>query len=385
MKNSWKTTLATLAILGWLGSQAQAQTQPNTAPPPPPPPAAVAAPDVAMTPDAHGAGDPWYLQAEFLFLRREAPRRVISEDQATVSTVDQADVATLVTTKSLHFDFEPGFRLGIGYQITSTWALEATFFTTADWSNHQGFSAASTPFLGFSGSLFSGFSQFGNAGLGIPAVFPFDGAQANFLSYSASLRNLEVNLRHQLVANDNFVLVGLFGIRNVHDHERFLYSAVGTVDGLAASTPATGEYATETNNDLFDFQVGGDLSYWFGDQFALTGLAKMGWGVNRARERSAINGAFTGALGTPGSTPFQVSAVSEHVGGAGSMEYGLFANWRFASGCIARLGYQAIFLTNMALAPRQLNFLAAPNAQLNTDHNGTIFLHGPSAGVEFTW
>src|SRR5262249_21093302 len=150
------------------------------------------------------------------------------------------------------------------------------------------------------GSFFSGFSQFGNLGVGSVAVFPFDGAQANFLSYSANLRDLEVNLRHLLVANDNFVLNGIFGIRNVHSHERFLFTAVGTVDGLAASTPATGEYATETNNDLFDFQIGGDLSYWCTDSLGLSGLAKMGWGVNRARERSAINGAFTGTLGTPG-------------------------------------------------------------------------------------
>jgi hypothetical protein len=382
MKKSWKMTLATLALVGWLGTRAEAQTPPNAAapppPPPPPPPAAATNAEVAVNPDANGngngGGDPWYLQAEFLYLRRDAPRRNIS--------LDFGDRVTLVTTKELHFDFEPGFRLGIGYQCTPTWAVEASFFTTADWSNHQTIGALSTPFNGFAGSLFSGFSQFGHVST---AVFPFDGAQVNSLSYSASLHNLEVNLRHLLIANNNFVLNGIFGIRNVHDHERFLYTAVGTVDGLATSTPATGEYAVETNNDLFDFQLGGDLAYWCSDSLSLCGVGKMGWGVNRARERSAINGGFAGTLGSSVTTPFNVAAVSEHVGAAYSLEYGLFVNWKLSHGSVVRVGYQAIFLTNMALAPRQLNFLATPNAQLNTDHNGTIFLHGPSAGLEFTW
>ena len=374
MKISWKITLAALALLGWLGARAQAQTQPNTVPPPPPPPpppsATAPVPETTITPDAGNGGDPWYLQGEFLYLRRDAPRRNLS--------LDLADGFTLVDTKSLHFDFEPGFRVGVGYQCTPCWALEVTFFATADWSNHQGFAALNTPGVNgaFAGSLFSGFSQFGK----FPTLFPFDGAQANFLAYSASLHDLEVNLRHQLVANNNFVLTGLFGVRNVHDHERFLFTAVGTADGSAAGTPATGEYATETNNDTFTFQAGGDLSYWFGDSFALTGMAKMGWGVNRTRERSAINGAFTA-----GPTPFSVSATSEHVGSSGLLEYGLFANWRLTHGAMVRVGYQAIFLTNMALAPRQLNFLTSPAAQLNVDHNGTLFLHGPSAGLEFTW
>src|SRR5262245_5239175 len=252
MTNSWKITLASLALLGWLGARAQAQTQPNTAPPtappPPAPPAATTpAPEATVTPDAGGGGDPWYLQAEFLYLRRDAPRRNLS--------LDLADGFTLVDTKSLHFDFEPGFRVGVGYQCTPAWALEVTFFATADWSNHQGFAALNTPFGGSAGSLFSGFSQFGRLG---PTVFPFDGAQANFLAYSASLHDLEVNLRHQLVANNNLVLTGLFGVRNVHDHERFLFTAVGTADGTDRGTAATGEYATETNNDTFTFQAGGD-------------------------------------------------------------------------------------------------------------------------------
>jgi hypothetical protein len=384
MKNKWNMTLATVALSGWLGlNAAQAQTAPSPAPVPGAPAAPVA--PVPVEVDANGpmtangghAASNWYLQAEFLYLRRDAPRRTMS--------VDAAD-GTLVSTKLLHFDFEPGFRLGVGYQCSPTWAVEASFFTTADWSNHQGHSAELTPAGGgFAGTLFSGFSQFGNNLLGTQGVFPFDGAVANFLSYSAELENLEVNVRHQLVTHNDFVLNTLFGVRNVHTHEKFDFAAVGTTDGLSGSPSATGDYATEANSDIFAFQVGGDLSYWFNDSLSLGGVAKAGYGWNRSRERSAINGAFIGTLGGGPSVPFSEVGVSEHVGGAGVLELGIFANWRCTSGIVVRAGYQAMFVTNVALAPRQIDFKLAPNSLLNTDHDGTIFLHGPSLGIEMNW
>jgi hypothetical protein len=387
MKNARKITLATLALTGWFGANvavAQAPAAPaapeemqkmQAAPVLTAPAAPLTDPAAPSAPAANG-GSPagaWYMQAEYLYLRRDGPRRTLSRD---------INNGTLVTTKDLHFNFEPGFRLGVGYQCAPTWAIEASVFATADWSAHSSYAASSVPFGIFAGSLGSAFSQFGS---NAAAVFPFDAAQANFQSYSARLVDLEVNLRHQAVANNNVVLNLLFGVRNVHVKERYSFAAVGTSDGDPASPTQTGEYAVEANNNLFDFQVGGDLSYWLSDSFSISGDAKMGYGWNHTRQRSAINNAFVGFFGVPGSTPFAVTAISEHISGAGSMELGLFGNWRVGYGCCVRAGYQAIFLTNMALAPRQLVFSTATQAQLNVDHNGTIFLHGPSAGVEFNW
>ncbi len=381
MRHTRRITLAALALLGCFGPGVRGafgQAPPNPGPAPalttPAPSTVDPTPNGAVAAEASVApavGSAWYLEAEYMYLRRDVPRRTMS-----------VDAGTLVTTKELHFNFEPGFRVGIGYQCSPTWALEASFFTTADWSSHKIFPASVTPSGVFAGSLFSGFSGFG---VGPVAVSPFDGAQVNFLNYSARLEDLEFNLRHQVTANNNFVLNCLVGIRNVHTKEHFSLIASGTSDGLAVSAPVTGEYAVEANNDLFDFQAGGDLAYWLNDAFSVSGTAKMGYGWNHTRQRTAINNAFIGTLGAAGSTPFAVSAISEHIGGAGSLEYGLFANLRLGYGCSARVGYQAIFLTNMALAPRQVVFSTATNAQLNVDRNGTIFLHGPSAGIEFNW
>ncbi|MEX0586945.1 MAG: hypothetical protein WD176_09885, partial [Pirellulales bacterium] len=61
--------------------------------------------------------------------------------------------------------------------------------------------------------------------------------------------------------------------------------------------------------------------------------------------------------------------------------------FQFAPRLVGRLGYQAILIDGVALASEnfQTNFGLLTLGPPLLDHDGTIFFHGPSAGLMFTW
>jgi hypothetical protein len=52
----------------------------------------------------------------------------------------------------------------------------------------------------------------------------------------------------------------------------------------------------------------------------------------------------------------------------------------------ARGGYQALWLTGVALAPEQIDNVAlGSRSQTTVNEDGSVFYHGPYAMLEFTW
>jgi hypothetical protein len=59
--------------------------------------------------------------------------------------------------------------------------------------------------------------------------------------------------------------------------------------------------------------------------------------------------------------------------------------YKLTDTCGIRAGYNAIWLTNAALAPTQFDFSTGSAAGTGLNDNGGIFLHGANLGVETRW
>ena len=64
-------------------------------------------------------------------------------------------------------------------------------------------------------------------------------------------------------------------------------------------------------------------------------------------------------------------------------ETGFFATYKFRPNLSARVGYDFMWVTALALGPDQLQFTKQPVDEVNT--NGMIFFHGVSMSMEWLW
>ena len=117
----------------------------------------------------------------------------------------------------------------------------------------------------------------------------------------------------------------------------------------------------------------------------------------REWERWAVEGWWKTAL--CGTTAFQsgepiagtlsgpergaVAANATGLGFIGSLNATLI--YKLTDTCGIRAGYNAIWLTNAALAPTQFDFSTSSAAGTGLNDNGGIFLHGANLGVETRW
>ena len=78
-----------------------------------------------------------------------------------------------------------------------------------------------------------------------------------------------------------------------------------------------------------------------------------------------------------------VAANATGLGFIGSLNATLI--YKLTDTCGIRAGYNAIWLTNAALAPTQFDFSTGSAAGTGLNDNGGIFLHGANLGVETRW
>ncbi len=139
--------------------------------------------------------------------------------------------------------------------------------------------------------------------------------------------------------------------------------------------PAT--YAINTSTNYFGGQIGQrGRREW--DRWAMEGWWKTALCGTTAYQSGAP---IVGTLSGPERDA--VSASAAGVGFIGNLNatliYKLTANWGL------RAGYNAIWLTNAALAPTQFDFNTATTAGTGLNADGVVFLHGVNLGLENRW
>ncbi|MHB8972478.1 MAG: BBP7 family outer membrane beta-barrel protein [Pirellulaceae bacterium] len=188
------------------------------------------------------------------------------------------------------------------------------------------------------------------------------------VNYSSNLYNTEINGRHRVGSNG--WLTTIAGFRWIEISEQF-----GTVFETGGSATS---FAIDVNNHLYGFQVGGlanihNIGPWFFD----------GWLKAGIYGNSASQSTTEDYTSQPGGGRTYVSAAGSNVAFAGDL--GVSVGRRITDQLSIRLGYMALWIEGVALAPEQLEASDPASGTAGLDKCGGVFYHGGFAGLDYCW
>lgn len=265
-----------------------------------------------------------------------------------------------LSTNNFNYDFSAMGHVLVGYTINECLQIEGSYMAAAE--------AEDTAAVRGPGNLFSPFGGFGAS--------PIVGVDFNNFAqirYNSSLQGGELNIRRQVpVPPGRLTTSILIGVRYIGLPEEFDYSTESLV--------ANNSIRVSTNNQMVGPQIGALFEMYVDNRWWTVFEMKGALLNNRATQTTSGDINFLGAA-----TPLSASVQEDHTSFAGDLA--LTFVYRWLPHLTTRLGYRALWLTNVALAPDNLNpdvnMLVQGPAQLN--HNSQTVYHGPFAGIEVGW
>ncbi len=263
-----------------------------------------------------------------------------------------------VTTSRLDEPFKGAPKLTVGVGL---WDLpifvEGSYFTLNNWDE----SYSSYDSTGGIQSVYSGFS-------GTPSTV-YNNLTFAQMTDKAQLQSGELNVKF-LIPMEGSALTPYFllGMRYIGEEENFGFNYTrlatpGTLNALSA----------RTTNDLVGPQIGGILDFYIAPNCWVDLTAKGALCNNHATMTRSVNGTESARVEADGAS---------FVG-----EVDLQLYWKWTEHMAARIGYQAMWVTDLAVASDNL---AISSSELNSAnpmiHNsGQEVYHGPHIGLEFYW
>ncbi|MGA9822329.1 MAG: BBP7 family outer membrane beta-barrel protein [Desulfobaccales bacterium] len=304
---------------------------------------------------SQGATPRWTISAEAIILDRiGSVNRTLVERVpgfGSVSSLFTTPGTEALNTNNLRQGFSPGPKIGVIRHGDSGFDLELLYFQTAGWSSTGSVKTGNPPdWLVMRAP--GGFLQTQDHSY-----------QAMAWDYVTNLYNAELNVRWHPYSR----LTLLAGFRWVNLSENLQGSLV----------PAGGFppfWNTGTANNLFGLQIGADGKIWGRGAFSINGLIKAGAYVNYAQESTGVS-IFKVVRPTYTST--------DHPAFVG--EIGLTCKYQVNKVLALKVGYEALWLEGVALAPGQIQetYLTPPDTEhaLGVKTSG-VFFHGATAGLE---
>jgi hypothetical protein len=283
---------------------------------------------------AHRPND-WYVAADFLPLTYDPYYDV---ELARFGPAGP----TALSTSDLDQEFDSGMRIVVGRTIWGCYQLEGAYQGSYSWADAA---AVSDP-GGTLSSFLSGFAA--------------DAGTSASTSIYTAMQTAEFNARAWLdLPPGPFDVSVLLGVRYMNIDETFSFGFDGATD------PAI----VQTENNLWGVQLGIDLK-WLVHPRAYVDFDAKG---------AMCNNDLSASIRDAGAAPrFAFDDKTAFLG-----DLVLTLNWQVTPSWSIRAGYQAIFLTGLALGPDNLqanrDFLAAGPVQLD-DRREAVF-HGPVLGV----
>jgi hypothetical protein len=193
--------------------------------------------------------------------------------------------------------------------------------------------------------------------------------------YRSNLHNLELNcIKSCCQCGAMFDFLG--GVRFLYLDESF------SLVSNAFAEETVGTYNINTDNYLYGFQFGGRYTRpWSRWWVQLVG--KAGVFLNDAHQSQRITDAPLDGDGNPFELRPYVSSRGQSVAALG--ELGVTAIRPINATWSLRLGYSALGLGGVALAPGQLDFTDTDASGRTLNRSGWVFLHGGLVGLEAVW
>lgn len=284
----------------------------------------------------------------------------VGRDQVLALNTDPDPDVAVLTTGDLGFGVAGGPRLLVGWRpagCSHCSAWELSYFGLYGWTA-SGFATGNNN-LAMPGDLGAVSNNFLNADL----------IAAN---YTSNLHNVELNCVKTCCTCSGTVDY-LYGLRFLNLNERFRLTGDDQADEGISS------YDIDANNCLYGVQIGARYNRQ-GPDWTLQYVAKAGIFLNDANQSQQVTDSPF-VMGVPFLLRPPVGASGQSVAGLG--ELGIVGIRPLNENWSLRLGYSAMVLGGVALAPNQLDFSLGGGDTL--DRSGWIFLHGGLVGLETAW
>jgi len=318
-------------------------------------------------PATNGCAPSWYARAEMLALFRD------SKDEFVFATYG-AQGPPAASTSEFRTDFQAGLRATIGKTLGSWYRLEATYFGSYSWDDRFVVRNLDANDQSGTGNLYSPFSNFGDAG----GVIGLDYNNFASVRFRSSLNNGELNLRRRvLMVPGSYETSFLVGGRYLSIDEEFQYVAQSALPGPGV---VSNEVTVDTGNDLIGLQIGMLSQFLIQPRCWIDFEMKGGIFHNEA---SLVRGYAT-VDGNGAANSFSGNDNVNRTSFVGDLS--LQFNYHFAKSWTFYAGYNAIWISGLALAPNNFESDAGLLSLGPTllDHGGEMVYHGPNLGLVFT-
>ena len=294
----------------------------------------------------------------------------------------------ILDSDDLSFGDEWGFRIMTAIQLAPGLSLDGGYMGANNWSTQASVTDPNS-------LIYSAFSQFGTnppPSSGPPATLggfqETDGAFFHQILYSSTFDSAELNLRRRWIA-PNCRIQGstIHGVRYFQLEEDFRHRTF--VDNtIPANQPPLDiwrgnlDYNVGTMNSMVGYQLGGDLWMSIIPGLRVGGEFKAGVFYNRVNQQTRITGNDVNGPSVFVFESFYDDAV------ALVSQADMAITWRLNPNFTIRGGYQLIYADGVALAIENFNPQPPSIAGVRTpflNHNGDLFLHGFTLGMEWMW
>jgi len=308
----------------------------------------------------------WTASADFIILDR-----VGSFNQTLVETVPHNEPYTNPGTEVLNAnDLQQGFaggpKLGLIRHGDNGYDLELSYFQIDGWNDYR--SIGPTPDYWLVMTAPGNFIQ----------EQDWKHTQMMAWDYSSRLYNAELNMRWNPL--DRLTVLAGFRWANLSE------GLQGTLPELPGTLPDRRNPFWDANlaNNLYGFQIGADGKLMERGRFSINGVVKAGIFDNNAAETTGVS---------IDRTVYWESASTNQVAFLG--ELGLQCKYQLTRRLLLKLGYEAMWLQGVALAPGQISdtycYYDAGNRQntyiqaLGVNSGSGVFYHGATGGLEYSF
>jgi hypothetical protein len=310
-------------------------------------------------------GPRWTASADFIILDR-----IGGVPYALVETVPHDQPYTnpgteVLNANDLHEGFAAGPKLGLVRHGDNGYDLELSYFQVDEWNDYR--SIGPTPDYWLVMTAPGNFIQ----------EQDHKHTQMMAWDYSSRLYNAELNVRWH--PYDRLTLLAGFRWANLSE------GLQGTLPELPGTWPDRRNpfWNASVRNNLYGFQIGADGKLLERGRFSINGLIKAGIFGNDVVETTGVS---------IERTVYWESASTGHV--AFLDETGLQCKYQVTQKLLLKLGYEAMWLQGVALAPGQISdtYCYYGGDRRNTyvqalgvNCGSGVFYHGATAGLEYSF
>ncbi len=293
------------------------------------------------------------------------------------STVGPTDI--VLSTGDFRYDFTPTGRLTVGHTFNECLQVEGVYFGVSQGDNTMAVRDSTPNAHGGIGNLFSPFGGFGST-----PILGLDFNNFAQIQYTSSLFGAELNIRRKVPMSppDKLTTSILFGVRYTGLPEDFDYNTNSDITkaGTVMANGSLNSIHVATSNDMVGPQIGALFEFYVDNRWWVNVDMKAAVMDNHSHQSTTYTNVDAGTT-----TVSTGTAQGDHT--AFAEEIAVTAVYRWTLHFTTQIGYRALWMQNLALAPDNLNtnidILTLGPAQLN--HGSSTLYHGPYAGVVLAW